>query len=33
MNVCMVNWFEGVNVADMDHWPYDITYSAELRNN
>jgi len=24
MEVCIVNWFEGVNVTDMDHWPNGI---------
>jgi len=26
--VCIVNWFERVNVTDMDHWPNGVTCSA-----
>ena len=32
MKVCTVNWFESVNVTDMDHQSDDIMCCSELRN-
>ena len=28
MKVCIVNWFDSVNVTDKDHWPNSITCST-----